>query len=315
MTQMTTSQARVIDPILTRIARAAAMQALMVADILFPIVPVGSRGGRVISFNAEDFRLVNSARAPGAGTKRVQFGYSSSNYSLVDYSLEGSVPIELLQDAAAVPGINQAELAIRKTRAMMALEREKQAADLALNAVLYPASNRLTLSGTDRWDQYDAAGSDPIADIQAAREAVRAQIGLRPNLLTLGPRVLTALRSHPKILDRLSTASDRPPATLAQLAALLEIERVVEGGAIFNNGTAMVDMWGTFAHLAYTTPASLAEMGSPSFGYTYQLEDYPIAEEQYYDRNSKTWYFPVTDARQPQLVGATAGYLFTTAVN
>jgi hypothetical protein len=312
---MTTSQARVIDPILTRIARAAAMQAAMVANILFPVVPVGARGGRVISFSNEDFRLVNSARAPGTATKRVQFGYSSSNYSLVDFSLEGSVPIELLQDAAAVPGIDKAQMAITKVRNMQELEREKLAADLALNAASYAASNKLTLTGTDRWDQYAEAASDPIADVQAAREAVRAQIGVRPNVMTLGPKVLTALRSHPKILDRLSTASDRPPATLAQLAALFELEQVIEGGAIYHNGTTMVDVWGTFAHLAYTTPRSLIEMGSPNFGYTYQLEDYPIAEEQYYDRNTKTWYFPVTDARQPQLVGATAGFLFTTAVN
>lgn len=315
MPQMTSSQARVIDPVLSAVARATAMQAGMVADILFPIINVGARGGRVISFGAEDFRLVNSARAPGSNTKRVQFGYSSSNYALVDYSLEGSVPIELLQEGQAVPGIDQASMAIRKVRALMALEREKQCADLALNAASYAAGNKVTLASTDRWDQYAEAASDPIADIQAAREAVRSQIGMRPNVLTLGPKVLTALRSHPKILDRLSTASDRPPASLAQLAALLEIDRVVEGGAIYNNGTAMVDVWGTFAHLAYTTPASLAEMGSPSFGYTYQLEGYPVAEEQYYDRNSKTWYFPVTDARQPQLVGAPAGFLFTTAVS
>lgn len=315
MPQQTPSQARVIDPILSAVARAAAMQSGMIADLLFPIVNVGARGGRVISFGAEDFRLVNSARSPGTNTKRVQFGYSSSNYSLVDYSLEGSVPIELLQEGQAVPNIDQASVAIRKVRAMMALEREVQCANLALTAASYPVSNRLTLTGGDRWDAYTDPLSDPIADIQAAREVVRSQIGLRPNLLTLGPRVLTALRSHPKILDRLSTSRDRTPATLAQLAALLEIERVVEGGAIWNNGTAMVDVWGTFAHLAYTTPASVAEMGSPSFGYTYQLENYPVAEEQYYDRNSKTWYFPVTDARQPQLVGASAGFLVTTAVS
>jgi len=315
MSQQTTGQARVIDPILTAVARSVASQGMMVADVLFPTVPVGQRGGRVISFGNDDFRLINSARAPGAATKRVQFGYSSTNYALVDYSLEGSVPIELLQEGQAVPGINQAEVAIRKVRNLMALEREKQAADLATNAALYAASNKLTLSSTDRWDQYAEAASDPIADIQAAREAIRAQIGMRPNVLTVGPKVLTSLRSHPKILDRLSTSADRPPASLAQLAALLEIERVIEGGAIYHNGTAMVDVWGTFAHLAYTTPASLAEMGSPSFGYTYQLEGYPIAEEQYYERNAKTWYFPVTDARQPQLVGAPAGFLFTTAVS
>ena len=315
MPQQTPSQARVIDPVLTRIARAAAVQSSPVADILFPIVPVGARGGRVISFGNEDFKLISSARAPGANTKRVQFGYSSDTYYLTDYSLEGSVPIELLAEGLAVPGINHATVAIMKVHHMMALEREKQCADLALNAASYAAGNKLTLTSTDRWDQYAEAASDPIGDIQAAREAVRAQIGVRPNVLTLGPKVLTALRSHPKILDRLSTASDRPPATLAQLAALFEIERVVEGGMVYHNGTAFVDVWGTYAHLAYTPPASLAEMGSPSFGYTYQLENYPRATEAYYGDNEKTWFFPVDDARQPVLAGASAGFLFTTAVS
>ena len=117
------------------------------------------------------------------------------------------------------------------------------------------------------------------------------------------------------MLDRLSTAADRPPATLAQLAALFEVQTVVEAGSVYHNGTDFVDVWGTFAHLAYTTPASVAEMGSPNFGYTYQLANYPVAEEAYYDRNTETWYFPVADCRQPQLVGAGAGYLWTTAVN
>ncbi len=315
MPQQTPAQARVIDPILTEVARAAAVQSSPVADVLFPIVGVGARAGRIISFGNEDFRLVNSARAPGTNTKRVQFGYASGTFSLVDYSLEGSVPIEILQEGQEVPGIDHARMAITKVRNMQALEREKQCADLALNAASYAASNKLTLSSTDRWDVYTDPASDPIADVQAAREAVRAQIGVRPNVFTLGPKVLTALRSHPKILDRLSTAADRPPASLAQLAALFEIERIVEGGMIYHNGTSFVDVWGTFAHLAYVTPRSMQEMGSPSFGYTYQLRDYPIAEEAYYGRNEKTWFFPVTDARQPVLAGASAGFLFTTAVS
>ncbi len=315
MPQNTSAQARVIDPVLTEVARAAAIQSSPVADVLFPIVPVGARGGRVVSFGNDDFRLVTSSRAPGSNTKRVSFGYSSSTYFLTDYSLEGSVPIEMLQEGQAVPGINNAQVAIARVRNMMALEREKQCADLATNAALYGASNKLTLSGVDRWDQYDQAASDPIADIQAAREAVRSQIGVRPNVLTLGPKVLTALRQHPDILDRLSTAADRPPATLEQLARILEIERVVEGGMVWHNGTAFQDVWGTFAHLAFTPPASLQEMGSPSFGYTYQLQGYPVAREAYWDENTKTWYFPVEDARQPVLAGASAGFLFTTAVN
>jgi len=315
MPQMTPSTARVIDPILTAVARATAVQSAPVADVLFPRVPVGQRGGKIISFSNEHFKLYNTSRAPGANTKRVEFGYSSDSFALVDYSLEGSVPIELLQEAAAVPGLDLARSAILKVRALQDLEREKQCADLALNAASYGASNKVTLAGADQWS---ADTSDPFGDISDAREAVRAQIGVRPNTMVIGPKVRSALAKHPDVLARLrggagADSTDRAPATLAELARVFDLDQVVEGGGIYHNGSAFVDIWGTFAVLAYTIPKSMAEMGSPSYGYTYQLSDYPIVEEAYYDRNTKTWYFPVTDARQPVLAGASAGYLFTGA--
>lgn len=312
MPQMTPAQARVIDPVLTEVARGYRSNASPVASRLFPVVPVMQRGGRVISFGPDDFKIYNTARAPGSATKRVNFGYASGNFALVDYRLEGSVPIQMLQEGQAVPGIDNANIAIARVRNLQELEREKQSADLALNAASYASTNKLTLASGDRWDE---ANGDPFEDIDNAKEAIRKQTGVRPNLLTLGPKVATALRRNGKVLDRLSTARDRTPATLAQLAALFEVEEVIEAGAIYHDGTSFVDVWGTFAHLAYTTPASVADMGSPNFGYTYQLENYPVAEEAYYDRNTETWYFPVADCRQPQLVGAGAGYLFTTAVN
>jgi hypothetical protein len=311
---MTPGAARVIDPILTEVARGYGGNQATVADILFPVVPVGQRGGRIITFGPDDFKLINSQRAPGANTKRVRYGHGSDPFALIDYSLEGEVPIELMQEASAVPGIDLLSNAVRTVRNTMSLEREIQAAALATNAANYGSDNKVTLSGNDQWSVYGHADSDPVADIIAGKEAVRAQIGRRPNVLEVGPKVLTALRSHPKVLDRLSTASDRPPATMAQLAALFEVDRVVEGEAVYHNGTAFVDVWGKHALLAYVTPASMAEMGSPNLGYTYQLSGYPMAEEAYYERNTKTWYAPVTDARQVVLAGASAGFLFVNAV-
>ena len=93
MPQMTPGQARVIDPIMTEVARGYRSNSSPIANNLFPIVVVGQRGGRIIVYTPDDFKLVNSSRAPGANTKRIQFSYGSSNFSLVDYSLEGSVPI------------------------------------------------------------------------------------------------------------------------------------------------------------------------------------------------------------------------------
>lgn len=311
MPQPTLSQARVLDPILTAVARGYRSPKASIANILFPIVPVGARGGRILAFGADDFKLVSTVRAPGANTKRIQFGYSSDNYSLVDHRLEGSVPVELMEEAEAVPGIDLASTAVRRVQNIMALEREHKAATLARDAAKYAASNKKTLSGTGQWSN---AASDPFTDINDAREAIRSQTGERPNVLALGPKVLTALRSHPKILDRLSTASDRPPATIQQLQALFELQQIVEGEAVYNDGTQFQDVWGKDAILAFTTPASMQEMGSPNFGYTYQLQDYPVVEEGYLDRNSNTWYYPTADAVQPVFTGPSAGFLIKDAV-
>jgi Phage major capsid protein E len=312
MTQQTLTQARVYDPILTEVARGFRSPKAPIADVLFPIVEVGQRGGRIIAFGPDDFRLAMTKRAPGANTKRVQFGYASEPYALTDYSLEGAVPIELMQDARAVPGIDLAAVAIRRVRNQMAIEREKEAVDLAVNPGNFAADHKLTLTGGDQWSDY--TNSDPFDDVNTGREIIRAKTGERPNVMVVAPKVLTALRSNPKVLNRLSTASDRPPATLAQLAALFEFDRIVEAPGMYYNGSAFVDMFGKSALLAYTLPASQAEMGSPNFGYTYQLAGYPLVEEPYQERNPKTWYYPNTDARQAVLTGPTAGYLILQAV-
>ena len=66
--------------------------------------------------------------------------------------------------------------------------------------------------------------------------------------------------------------------------------------------------------LAYNEVGTLADMGLPSYGYTYQLAGYPVVEEPYYERNPKAWMFPVTDEVMPVIAGADGGYLIQNAV-
>ena len=311
MPQATTGQARVVDPILSAVARGYRSPKAAIANILFPIVTVGQRAGRIIAFGPDDYKLMSTKRAPGANTKRVQFGYASEPFSLVDHRLEGGVPVELQEEAQAGPGIDLSSNAVQRVQNTMALEREYAAGQLARDASKYAASNKETLSGTSQWSN---PASDPFTDIMEGKEVIRSKTGEKPNVLTLGPKVLTALRTHPKVLDRLTTSTDRPPATIQQLQALFELQQVVEGEAVYHDGSQFQDVWGKDAILAFTTPASMQEMGSPSFGYTYQLEDRPMVEEGYPDRNANSWFYPVTDAYQPVLAGATAGFLFKSAV-
>ncbi len=301
------SDVRVIDPILTEVARGYGSPNAKIASILFPIVSVKQRGGTILTFGPESFRLVNTARAPGANTKRIQLGYAKGEYSLVDHRLEGEVPLENGDEAQTVPGIDLGAMAVNTVQDVMANEREKLAADLARNPANYPTENKAALSGTSKWTD---PNSNPAEDINEAKEVIRKKIGKKPNVMTVGPKVLSALRNHPKILDRISVTVDRVPATIDQLQRLLEIDRIVEGEATYYDGNGFQDMWGLDAILAFTTPASMQQRGSPNYGYTYQLQDRPQVEEPYFEKNPQTWYYPVSDAYRPVLVGATAGFLF-----
>ena len=312
MNQMTPAQARVIDPILTAIARGYESQQGLVGEILFPRVEVIARGGTIITFGREQFQIIDTRRAPGADTKSIQIGQGSGKYALTDNRLMGKVPVENQEEAAAVPGIDLAGNTIRVVQDNMSLEKEQHAATLARTAGSYASTNKVTLSNSDLWTD---PASNPFAVVEAAKEAIRKKIGRRPNFMELGPLVLSALRIHPKVLDRMSTATDRTPATIAQLQALFEIDQIVEGGAIVDNNGTFTDIWGNDAILAYVTPKSLADRGSQSYGYCYSLKDRPIVEAPHWDNSKASWMYPVTDAYQVVLTSADSGFLIKNAVN
>ena len=308
---MNNSQARVIDPILTAVACGYESQFPLVANILFPVVPVNARGGTIITFGREQFQVVDTRRAPGADTKSVEIGYGSGKYSLTDNRLMGKVPVEHMEEAAAVPGIDLASRAVMVVQDKMSLEREVHAAALARAPGGYATSNKVTLSGADLWTD---PASNPFVVVEAGKEAIRKKIGRRPNVLVLGPVVLSALRIHPLVLGKLSTSTDRTPATVTQLQALFEVALIIEGSAIVDTASSFSDVWGNDAILAYVTPKSLQEMGSQNYGYTYQLRDFPQVEESFLDRTKNSFMYPVSGASQAVLTSADSGFLIKTAV-
>ncbi len=313
MGQITPSQARVIDPILTNVARGY-KNADLVGDALFPVVDVDQRGGKIIEFRKEDFYLYATGRVPGAGTKRVQYGYDGSAYALEQHALEGTVPFEIMQEANAVPGIDMARIAVMKTQNIIALRTEKAQADIARNAASYAAANKVTLAGTSQWSDLTSGVSDPTANIETAKDAIRAQVGRRGNTVMIPAAVFKSLKQHPKIIDRIKYTG-RDSVTPELLAALWDVKRVVIGDAVYStDGGVITDVWGKDVVVAYTDVGSLRDMGLPSYGYTYRLRGYPIVETPYQDRNAKSWVYPVTDELKPVMAGAIAGYLITAAV-
>ncbi len=312
MTQMTTGQARVIDPILTTAAQGY-QNAEFIGVKLFPKVPVQQRGGKVITFGREDFRMYATGRTPGSNTKRVQFGHAGAPFALEQHALEGVVPFEHMEEASRVPGIDLGSGAVRKTQDIIGLRLEYAQALLATTPANYAASNKTALATIDQWSDYSGT-SDPVDDVNVAIEAVRAKIGRRPNMVAMGAAVFSKLKNHPKVIDRIKYTG-RDSATPELLASLFGVKEVVVGDAVYENDAgALVDVWGKNVVVAYTEVGGVADQGRPTYGYTYQLGGYPLVEQAYQDRNAKSWVYPVTDEVAPVIAGADAGYLISAAV-
>lgn len=308
---MTTGQAAVIEPILTEHARGYT-NSEMVAARLFPVVDIPNRSMRVIRFGKEDFRRVQTRRAPGAATGRLEFGYASDPVSLPQDSLEAVVPTETQEEAAKVPGFDLGRISVDRVLAMAKLGVEIDSAGLARNPATYAAGNKLLLSGSSRWND-DA--SKPKDDVDAARDVVRRQIGRKPNVLMLGSPVASALQRHARIKEQFKyTSADS--VTVQMLARYFDIDEVVVGEGVYLPDTAAddaaaQDIWGNDAILAYVNKGK--DYQSPSFGYNYRLKGYPIVEAPYHERNRKSWIYPVTWEERPYVTGGEAGFLFQNA--
>lgn len=159
---------------------------------LFPVVAVGQRGGKIVEFGAEAFLEYATERAPGANIQEVNYGHTGADYALIQNALAGKVPIELLEEAGAVPGIDLGRTAILNT--MQAIQRgiEIKAAGIATKAASYDSTNKLTLSGSSQWSHAD---STPAKAVETAKEAIATGIGRDPNVLVLGQRFSAYPRS------------------------------------------------------------------------------------------------------------------------
>lgn len=310
MSQATPAQGRVVNPVLTNVARGY-KNAAFIGLLLFPYVQVAQRGGSIVKFGKEHFRLPATERAPGGDVAAYDFSYSNDNYALTQHAISPKVPVETLEDAAQVPGIDMGSIAVMQGMEIIGLKLEVAQATLARNASAYASSNKVTLSGDTQWSDPD---STPLVDIATGREAIRQKIGRYPNLLTLSAPVFNALTNHADIIERFKYTTQNS-ITEEMLARLLKVPKVAVGEAVYANpdGT-FSDVWGKDAILSYSAPESVAAMGSPSFGYTYRLARHPFAEEPYFNKKNRSWYYPVIDENAPVIAGADAGYLFKSAV-
>ncbi|NIV35803.1 MAG: hypothetical protein GWN58_42060, partial [Anaerolineae bacterium] len=226
-----------------------------IAEQVFPVVPVQHQSDKYFVFDkASWFRNEAGVRAPGTRGPEVEYSVSSSTYACVPVSATKVVPDEMVRNADQPLQPRREATEFVTDKVLLYLEE-----DVANNYIFgnnWTASGAGgTSSGSLRWDN-DL--SDPIGDVETAKEHIVSAIGREPNVMVMGRQVWTALANHPDMLDKIKYTSPGI-VTQAMLPNLFQIPRVLIGNAIYTTSlegaTASYSyIWGKTVWLGWVPP-------------------------------------------------------------
>ena len=264
-----------VNPTLTAIAIGYRNRDIdLIADQVLPYSDQSGKKFNYTSYSAADAYTLPPTRVGRKSEPNVvDFGGTSTTDECVDWGLDDIIPNDEIAawDAMPKPPTGGPVSPLAKSTSLLTgliqLDREKRVADLVFAAGTYPSANKVTLSGTGQWS--DFTNSNPVTAIMAGLDAPL----FRPNVLVLGQATWTQLRTHPKVLQGVfGTAQTAGAATREQVAALLEVNRILVGAGWVNTARrgqtpTYARVWGKHAAALFIS-TDAADADQPTFGWT-----------------------------------------------
>ncbi len=288
-----------------------------VADLVLPRVNVGKMKGQYAKFGREAFAAEGSStdagiwRAPRTAFARTDFAVNWEDYECGEYGIE--IPVGWSERETADPGVDLEVASAERCTGVVLNEREQRVASVLTDASI--VTQNTSLSGTDRWDQYSETNSDPLDDVDTARQTIHKNSGVNPNVLVLGREVFDAVKRHPDITDYFKY-TESGAVTADMLSQAFGVERVVVGEALYNTAnegqTFSGDyIWGKNAVLVYV-PDNPGLM-QPAAGYQLVFED--LVTERYQEDALRQDVVRVRETTDEVLISEYCAYLIAGAVS
>lgn len=244
----------------------------MIADQIAPIVPVNKQSDSYYVWNIADaFRTEEDARAPGTKPNKIDFSVNSDTYFAKNYALANTIPYEDIENADVGQIFTERTGRVEGVKDKLMLNYEHRVAQKVTSG-----SNVGSYSATaSAWTDY--TNSDPLSDIQTGFNNVQDATGYRPNSIVMGNYAWRLFRENDSVIDRMygsaGTATGGRIITMAQAAALLEVDRFIVGGGYYNTTDedqteSLSQIWNDNA-LAYYAPLT-ARKDKPSFMYSFR---------------------------------------------
>lgn len=218
-----------IDAILTNISVAYMQRAEnMIADKVFPVVPVDKKSNKYFTYDKNDwFRDEAQRRAPGTESAGGGYNLSTDTYSADVWAFHKDVDDQTLANADTP--LNPLREAAEFVTSRLLLRREVQfISDFMTTGVwgtdVTGVSASPTTSQFYQWSDY--TNSDPIEDIEEAKESILSTTGYEANTLVLGYQAFRQLKNHPDVVDRYKYTTSSV-ITEEMMARLFGVDRIL----------------------------------------------------------------------------------------
>ncbi len=282
----------------------------MIADMIFPVVPVNKETNIFYQWSKGDMlRVENARRARGSAANVVTMGVNSAGYVALQYALRTDIPYEDIDNAD--DPLNYRETMVNFVKDKLMLAYEDRVAILVGNTSNVGTSTTLGTS----WDD---PTTTPLDTLNNMKEAIRQGTGYEPNLAVISNQVALRLGKHPDVIDFVrgkgTTTGGFVPA--ADIFRQFGIEKTLVGKGIKNTAAedlsaTFTDIWSTTLLLAYVAPNP--GLMIPTYGYTFRWTppSFPAAfsVERYQIQDRKVEVNELSHFQDERIVGTDLGAL------
>lgn len=293
------------NPLLDNVSIAAFQDpAEFVATTVFPTVPVNDESFKYYNFNMDSIGQDKMRlRAPGTEAEEGVWDVSEVAGLCQQFAYKEKITEELILSAGNAANM---ELAATMSCAEVALiSAERRFATNYFQTTkwgrdMVGAGSKVANTSYIYWST--TATSTPIDDILAEKLIMKLSGKRQPNTLVLGALVKQQLVTHPQIIGRLNNGQmpgAPAQATLADLAKLFEVDRVLVSYAVYNSAAESATASPAFicdsksALLCYVAP-NPAVM-TPSAGYRFAWQGIAgnamgVRNWKYWDQPRRSWF-------------------------
>jgi hypothetical protein len=288
----------------------------LIATTVAPVVNVQNQSDSYFIWDAAALRIPSTVHAPRSLVSRIVRTESDDTYLCKEFAVEDQIPWARLANANAVIREEQRSTAVLVSELL--LRREKAVADVMFGALF---THTAALAAADRWD---VDTSFPCAKVNDAMETIRALIGVEPNAVVMGAHVWAHLRQHPDITQKIVGMVGGQPATEAQAATALGVDRIIVGRAMYVTSaegiTPLVkaDIWGKFASVCYIDPAASSDIEgliTPMSSFVWSGVAAPFSTFTYEEEQSRSHVVQAYDCVDAKAISVDSAYLYSTVVS